>query len=331
MEKIDNIYVINMDYATERLNNIKKQLEEQDLKFTRIPGIDVSKLDNDIINNEFTTFCKYFCSPSIKGCFLSHKKCWESVVKNNEKYAIIMEDDCILHNDFVNKVNEIINELNTDYSNWDFTYLGYFGNNFESSNYLFHNILKLFIPSIKKEKINGKYILRPEISLGTHCYLITNDCAKKLLKHLKKGNFHVDYSILKESKHFNIYASKTQLALQYSNPDSSSQITHNFPKILNYLFDRYDENKITYSYYLSIPIIRILWYDLNMYFVLFLMILLLTPNKFLNQVHNILFLFLLIEFLIEPKNFKIIIIWVIILYISVYRTKNYTDISSIET
>jgi hypothetical protein len=41
------------------------------------------------------------------------------------------------------------------------------------------------------------------------------------------------YSILKQSKHFDIYASKTQLAVQYSNPEVSSQITTTFPKILN--------------------------------------------------------------------------------------------------
>ena len=37
------------------------------------------------------------------GCFISHIRCYEYMIKNNIDYMLIFEDDCIFCDDFINK------------------------------------------------------------------------------------------------------------------------------------------------------------------------------------------------------------------------------------
>jgi glycosyl transferase family 25 len=317
MDNIDNIYVINMDKDTEKLQKIKKQLDDRNLKFKRIQGVEVSKMSDKEIDENISSFCKYFCSPSMQGIFLSHIKCWKSIIENNDKYAIIFEDDAVLHDKFVNYVENTLKELNSNYPSWDMVYLGYIG--LQAPNSILSYFQKLVVPTIKQPNVNGKYIYRNEMPLGLHCYMITNDCAKKLLKYLNKAIYHVDFSILMMSNHFDIYTSKKQLAYQNSTNESSSQITTNFPILLNSIFDNYKEHNVTYSYYLSLPILSVLKYDINIYFVLFLSLLLLSTFALFKQIHYFLLFYLLIEIFLQHENLKVISIWLLILYISFNR------------
>lgn len=309
MLNVDNIYVINMHNSTDRLEKIKSQFLNLDINFKRIDAIVGKELSQNDITKYTTKKCEYFCTPSMIGCFLSHKKAWETMIKNNDKYAIIMEDDCILAEDFSNKVNNIMNELNNDYKDWDFVYLGYV------SDHIFTNFQKIIIPKIKKKKIKSTQLSIPELPLGFHCYMITNSCAKKLLKYLDKVDYHVDVSFLYNSKNFNIYSSNIPLAYQYASASNSTQTNYTFPKSLNYMLEIYDKNNIAYSYYFNTPLFRFMTIDVNVYLLIFLIILFFTPANRIKSIYSILLSFLVFESLIGFDNFNIISKWVFIFLI----------------
>lgn len=93
--------VINLDKSTDRLDLISAQLRRDNLSFERISAIDGLKLSEDQINditfplNHFDSkvrFTRALTNGEI-GCFLSHRKCWETLVKSNQQWALILEDD----------------------------------------------------------------------------------------------------------------------------------------------------------------------------------------------------------------------------------------------
>ena len=93
MNLISNVYVINMDHSTERMKRIIDQESKIGMKITRLPAIVGKDLTTAEINTVGTTFCKYFCTRTMIAIFLSHKKAWQTMIDNDDKYSIIMEDD----------------------------------------------------------------------------------------------------------------------------------------------------------------------------------------------------------------------------------------------
>lgn len=97
-------FVINLDKSTERLQNIKKQLDDLNISFERISAIKGREIDADIKNqvtypiNHFDTkfrFTRALTDGEI-GCFLSHRECWKKLIASNEQFSLIMEDDIII-------------------------------------------------------------------------------------------------------------------------------------------------------------------------------------------------------------------------------------------
>lgn len=95
------ILVINLDKSIDRLESISAQLNRDNLPFERIPAINGFELGEDQIK-EITFPLDHFDSKvrftraltgGEIGCFLSHRKCWETLIQSNEQWALILEDD----------------------------------------------------------------------------------------------------------------------------------------------------------------------------------------------------------------------------------------------
>ena len=93
--------VINLDKSPNRLKSISTQLSRNNLSFERISAIDGSKLKEDRIKeitfpldhfDSKVRFTRALTNGEI-GCFLSHRKCWETLVESNKQWALILEDD----------------------------------------------------------------------------------------------------------------------------------------------------------------------------------------------------------------------------------------------
>ena len=316
MNYIDNVYVINMDHSVDRMKKIINQESKIGKSIIRIPAIVGKDLTSDEINKVGTTFCKNFCTRTMIAIFLSHKKAWQTVIDNNDKYAIIMEDDCELDDNFKDELGLTLNELSIVNPEWDFLYLGYIGASDPDKNYnLIAKFQRLFTNNIKSNSKNNKYSFIPESPFGFHCYVISQKCAKKMVKLMNKVSYHVDVAFLNYSKYFSIYANTKPLAYQESTPENSSQ-THNFPLILNNYFDKIKcDKKITYSYYFSAPIMAIHKYTVNTYLIILLIVALLIPQNYQNTFFLILFAYLMIELANDKRNYDYIIFWLLSVYI----------------
>lgn len=91
---------INLNRSKERRKLIESDLSKFNVSFKRISAVDGGKLSEALINeikpsqyeNQKAWF-PYQLIANEYACFLSHKKCWDELVKSNKKYALILEDD----------------------------------------------------------------------------------------------------------------------------------------------------------------------------------------------------------------------------------------------
>ena len=102
-------YVINLDRSPQRLSNISEQCNHHNIDFVRISAFDGSALNLEKLADD--TACRYEIGRTIQqgevGCFLSHKKALDEFLSTEAEFAIILEDDAILSNNFSNSINDI--------------------------------------------------------------------------------------------------------------------------------------------------------------------------------------------------------------------------------
>ena len=100
-------YVINLKKRVDRLERFRNEVGNAlpDINIEVVEAVDGRLLDltdvrlrNDV--NEWNL--KYLSETSLRGvigCCLSHLKCYEIISNNNDKYALIFEDDCWFKNE----------------------------------------------------------------------------------------------------------------------------------------------------------------------------------------------------------------------------------------
>lgn len=99
------VFIINLDQSTDRLQQQEKQFKRLGMSFERLPAVSV----NDISEEFYLNHIKYgqrLIKQTEMACFLSHKKAWERVILENQP-CVILEDDAILTNDFVQVLSAI--------------------------------------------------------------------------------------------------------------------------------------------------------------------------------------------------------------------------------
>lgn len=325
MNYIDNIYVINMDKSTDRLKNMERNVPIMGKPFTRISAIVGKELSNEDLQQSTSDSCQLFCTSSMIGCYLSHKKTWETMVVNNDKYALIMEDDCELIDTFQQDLKMVLDELILTDPEFDFIYLGCLGMCDPDKNYNSIAYLQgLFMSHFKtKKQITNTYSFIPEAPIGFHSYIISQKCAKNLIKSMNKANHHVDVDFVNHAvnEELHVYASKKQLGYQFTDNTSSTQ-TSAFPIILNKLVHPIKCKKnVSYSYYMSAPIIGVFGYNINLYLITLLLITLCIPLEYIKTYISIIIIYLSIELLMDYKNYDYILLWSIFI-ISTLSIKN---------
>ena len=121
------VYFINMDKSKERLNHILPYVQGLGLSFERIPGVDGNKLSDEEIKEvldakSYSLVATRYSRPDfirkgVVGCSLGHLKAWETFLKSNYKFALILEDDAEFDPSSFRKV---IDELTEKYpQKWD--------------------------------------------------------------------------------------------------------------------------------------------------------------------------------------------------------------------
>ena len=93
------IFVINLTESTERLNAFETHYACSELPFERIEAEDGRELSAEEIAQcyrfEDSDYYKELNAGEI-GCYLSHAKVWQKIIKQQLDFAIVLEDDAIV-------------------------------------------------------------------------------------------------------------------------------------------------------------------------------------------------------------------------------------------
>ena len=156
------------------MNNSIHQLNNYGItNFERFSAIYGSQLSSVDIDNNTTMIGKMIASRGMIGCGLSHITIWKRIVKEGIKKTLILEDDFILKEDFLNKFNNVINKSPVLY---DILFL--------TGNIIHNKNLKLY-------DIDDNYY-KQLLIFQTLGYIITLEGAKKILTYINKVSYHID-------------------------------------------------------------------------------------------------------------------------------------------
>jgi GR25 family glycosyltransferase involved in LPS biosynthesis len=282
---IDNVYLINMDKDIDRLDKMTKECDKFNIKFERFSGVNPKILPEEEKNKYITKFCQKYCTNGIIGCGISHLKIYEDVINNNYNNVLILEDDVYFEDDFHSILNNALEELPNDY---DILYIGYFGLSSKDTYYDHNYFFKIF-SNKKTEKNIFKNLFCPEFPLGTHAMIISNKGCKKILQYMNKIYWHIDWQISFNNKDFNTYATNKKIVYQLWEESYNSNML-SFPKYPNTLLNNiYDSNKVPYSYYFNVSIIKIFDVTIKLWHIIFFILGLLNI-KYLNLIIIIYFI-----------------------------------------
>lgn len=104
-------FFINLDRSPGRRAHIENQLADKDLLAVRVPGIDGAALGSDVegIDPKLYKRCHgREIRPGEVGCYLSHLKALSAFLATDHTFAVILEDDAVLHNDYCDVLNALL-------------------------------------------------------------------------------------------------------------------------------------------------------------------------------------------------------------------------------
>lgn len=173
-------FVINLENRPQKKKYMQHQLTQHNLNHTIFSAINGSQLNLDLLTDLKVLDqigAKDYMKRNLRrgeiGCALSHTLIWNQLLKDksNVKYYLIFEDDAILNNNFRNKLEEILKDIeNLD---WDVLYLNencyrHFGKNCDGNEF-------------------SKTTLKPtQIGYGLYGYIINRKFVQKCIEnHVK--------------------------------------------------------------------------------------------------------------------------------------------------
>ena len=121
------VYVISLLRAESRRLSIARRLQSLGISFEFVDAVDGAELDlskyaDRLDERLMRLHNKHQLTCGEIGCFLSHYQLWERMIVKNTAYAVILEDDVILQDDFM----EVINALPSIGWYWDVVRLSAF-------------------------------------------------------------------------------------------------------------------------------------------------------------------------------------------------------------
>jgi len=209
-------WVVNLDKCVDRWERTCAELKSHNIQAERFSATLGKALSDEELAEQVTLPARYFCTPGMIGCFLSHRKAWERVVQEGHEAVLMLEDDVvILCDNFNERLQLQLEELPHD---WDVCLIGALGViGLEKENFqmrMFGCVAGGTRPCPgKNTRLISPNVYVPYKPTGTHAYLISRRGAEKLLKRCPKASYHVDlaaWSLLD----LKLYAAREFLATQ---------------------------------------------------------------------------------------------------------------------
>ena len=193
------VWVINLDRDTDRWAAVEAELRQRHVqdavhRFSAIHGRTLSAED---LRTNTTAVARRFLTRGIVGCFLSHRSQWQRIASDpRHECQIIMEDDVVLSEDFVQDTMAMLAELDAcpetkDYQ-WDVLLLGALGSVHPQGRYGLNRIASYMAGGQRRTRQVTTHIHVPRRPMGMHCYVLTRRGARKLLQQASRVAGHVD-------------------------------------------------------------------------------------------------------------------------------------------
>jgi len=178
---IKDIYVINLKNDHSRLQSFFNFIKKQNIstegrkwnRFNAIDGSDINNIKEENLVNKEKMLNYWKKNPGSIGCYLSHLKLWERILKDGTEYTLILEDDSYFTlNGLVNL--EIVMKTAKKLE-WDILYVG-------------HNILKgvKIHPLLLRPGVPGKGGNSIGINSGLYGYVVRRSNLQKLINIVKR-------------------------------------------------------------------------------------------------------------------------------------------------
>ncbi len=180
------IWLINLDRDEDRLSKMQKQLDSMGLSFQRFPAIygkdHVETLSKRADQTAYSRNMGSKILPGKMGCYASHVAVWEAFVASDDKVALILEDDVVFHDDFLESVDTAL----AGAAHWDTVRF---------------NCVRAKLP-VSQGKL-GRYTLNAYIGpfTGNAAYLLKKDAAKRILPNLWPQTRAFDHELNRFFKH----------------------------------------------------------------------------------------------------------------------------------
>jgi glycosyl transferase, family 25 len=88
------VYFINLDRSPDRREWFARQTEGMEIDLVRVPAVDARQMSvEEVARLRALSSGRNSLSAGELGCFLSHRKAWEMVLKDQAPWAFIAEDD----------------------------------------------------------------------------------------------------------------------------------------------------------------------------------------------------------------------------------------------
>lgn len=172
------IFVISLSSNQARRQYISGELDKHQLKYQIIDAVDGDSLDDKTIDGVYSekfavSNFKRTLSKGEIGCALSHLSVYKKILNDNIERAIILEDDAIIGDNFVNVIENINQAAPTI---WQLILLGYN----EDINGFFSDCQVQVSEPNKSLNFSIKKPLTP--AYQTHAYLINQQGAEHLIE-----------------------------------------------------------------------------------------------------------------------------------------------------
>ena len=174
------IWLISLRQDSHRRERIVRQLRDLSLHFTCFDAVDGNALQSDLIRKaDSDAYLRNMGStllPGKLGVYASHVAVWEEFVASPHHIALILEDDVVLHDDFLTALGTAL--ANSDL--WDLVRF---------------NCVRAKLP-VKQAQL-GSYSLNAYIGpfTGNSCYLLHRSTAVRILPNLWPQTRAMDHEL----------------------------------------------------------------------------------------------------------------------------------------
>jgi len=215
---LGKIFICHYKPLYERKHILSEQLNKLGLEAQWVEIYDKEEIDINKLKTELPNMVKPLniighqnrtLRMSEISLILKHNHIWEKMINDNIDNVLVLEDDALFSENFVEEFNSYTKELPNDY---DLLWVG--------------SCCGLHAPNITIDK----HIYQIEGSRCTHAYLISLKCAKYMVEYLKENNSPCDFMFNEAIKKFSLknYWLEPDLISQNNSFDTTIQNDKNF-------------------------------------------------------------------------------------------------------